>query len=154
MRVLVLSDSHGDIFSCKVAIEGHPEAEFIIHLGDGEEDLDELKRLLGSRRLLRVRGNGAYSAVYGCPAMLCCGIGGRRLYLCHGHKEGVKSGLFGLKKAAENCGADIALYGHTHIQHMEQYGNVFIMNPGSIRQGEYGLLDISEEKIEGSLEKL
>ena len=42
MRIVVLSDSHSDAASCEAAIRAHPDAEFVIHLGDGADDLEHL----------------------------------------------------------------------------------------------------------------
>ena len=35
MRILVLSDTHGDFYSMKKALDAQPNAEAIIHCGDG-----------------------------------------------------------------------------------------------------------------------
>ena len=45
MRVLVVSDSHGDSISLRRAILAQPKAEVVIHLGDGEVEAQRLKAL-------------------------------------------------------------------------------------------------------------
>ena len=37
MRILVVSDTHGDLYSLKRALDAQPTAEVIIHCGDGSE---------------------------------------------------------------------------------------------------------------------
>ena len=46
MRILVLSDSHGDFFSMKKAIESQPTAEVVVFLGDGHIDFVRAEPLL------------------------------------------------------------------------------------------------------------
>ena len=44
-------------------------------------------------------------------------------------------------------GAQAALYGHTHNPHHDYYDEMHIFNPGSIREGRYGVIDIEENGI-------
>ena len=44
MRILVVSDSHGNDGNLRRAILAQPKAEVVIHLGDGEEELLRAKR--------------------------------------------------------------------------------------------------------------
>lgn len=45
-------------------------------------------------------------------------------------------------KRARQEGADIVLYGHTHTGVTCYDDGLYIMNPGSIRDGHYGMIDI------------
>ena len=142
MRILVISDSHGDAASVERALLRHRDADWLIHLGDGYDDLDTLERYLAHMRRACVRGN----CDWGCALSDHCVLqtGGKRIYCCHGHREGVKGSLDGLiaKASAQRC--EIALYGHTHIQRYEFTDGVHVFNPGSIRGGNYGLIEIDE----------
>ena len=42
MRILVVSDSHGDYNSLKKAIASQPTAEVIVHCGDGAKEVEAL----------------------------------------------------------------------------------------------------------------
>ena len=42
MRILVISDSHGNTRNIERAVESQPEANIIIHLGDGADDIVDL----------------------------------------------------------------------------------------------------------------
>ena len=57
MRILVVSDSHGNDGNLRRAILAQPKAEVVIHLGDGEEELLRAKRSFPEKMFLAVRGN-------------------------------------------------------------------------------------------------
>ena len=142
MKILVLSDSHRDAISCMMAIRKHPEAEYIIHLGDGEDDLDGLSTYTAGKKIVRVRGNCSRGSIE--PERRIIEIGGKKIYCCHGHIEGVKMGLDKLISYAIAEGCEIALFGHTHRQehlYLSDAG-LHLFNPGSVRSGEYGMIDI------------
>ena len=69
-------------------------------------------------------------------------LGGKKIYCTHGHAEHVKYGTDELICRARQEGADIVLYGHTHSGVTAYDDGLYIMNPGSIRDGHYGMIDI------------
>ncbi|MBQ3824167.1 MAG: metallophosphoesterase [Clostridia bacterium] len=144
MKILVVSDSHG-------AAERIEEALFIekpdvlFHLGDGADDCDGLR--LGNISLYRVCGNNDFGA-YQYEEI--ADISGKRFFLCHGHRYGVRYSYQTLKERAETLGADAVLFGHTHEPLCAMEGKMLIMNPGSIRfGGTYGVVTIENGKING-----
>jgi len=145
MRILVVSDSHGDVFALLCAIEAQPTARMIIHLGDGERDMDSLTGALGEMKTVQVRGNADFgmSSPYGCVEI----VEGKRIYCTHGHWEKVKYGSYDLKNIARGEKADIALFGHTHTPENEYDDGLYLFNPGSIREGDYGVIDITKAGI-------
>lgn len=89
MRIIVFSDSHGGARCIAEALMMHPEAQAVIHLGDGERDMAALGSLLEGKRLIAVSGNcDLYSDL---PAEALEDIGGVRILCTHGHRYGVKS---------------------------------------------------------------
>ena len=62
------------------------------------------------------------------------------------HRYGVKGGIGSFEAAARKSGADIALYGHTHIQYHDTKDGLHILNPGALMNGKYAVLT-----IEGSI---
>lgn len=60
-------------------------------------------------------------------------VGGRTLLLTHGHSYRVKSGLDLALSAARSSGADILLFGHTHLPLCDRQGALWVLNPGTIR---------------------
>ncbi len=45
MKILVISDTHGDLYYAEKSIKKHKnEIEFVFHLGDHDEDAKELQK--------------------------------------------------------------------------------------------------------------
>ena len=63
---------------------------------------------------------------------LCFTAGGHIIYLTHGHRVGVHGGTYRLTERARHLGADIAIYGHTHVPDHGTENEVLVINPGSI----------------------
>ena len=141
MRILVLSDSHGMPSRILDAVEAHPEAEALIFLGDGERDLDTVESYYYSLpNVIKVAGNCDFSS--SLPLLRVVTLGGKKIYCTHGHAEHVKYDTDELLLRARQEGADIVLYGHTHTGVTCYDDGLYIMNPGSIRDGHYGMIDI------------
>ena len=70
------------------------------------------------------------------------------------HMYGVKYDLDTLADAAAARGAQVALFGHTHIPLAETRGRVFLFNPGSCGRcytgaDTYGILTLADGKVVG-----
>lgn len=145
MRILVFSDSHGNTARMTDAILMHKEADMIVHLGDGERDIDKIRDIIGSTPLIQVCGNCDFGSVL-CENeyIFAKGI---KILCTHGHMEGVKHGPQMLYAKAKSAGAHIALYGHTHNAVTYYDDGFYAMNPGSIREGCYGVVDITDSGI-------
>ena len=146
MRVLVMSDSHGNAKNVTLAIEQEMSARYIIHLGDGERDMEQHMWAYPSKTVIQLGGNCDYMSFNPSSQVIECE--GVRVFATHGHPYYVKEGLTSLYFAASEKGAQIALYGHTHIPHLEIYNGITFLNPGSISDGCYATIDISGGKIE------
>ncbi len=145
MRILVFSDSHGDIYAMKKAIDAQPTAEAVIFLGDGYLDFEKCKSLLDGKRVYRVRGNNDFHCDY--PRNAIIEEGGLKIYITHGHYEYVKSGLGNIISISKRNNCKLALYGHTHRQQEDNYEGIKMFNPGSIRNDEYGVVDIIDNRF-------
>lgn len=150
ITLLVMSDSHGSGENVRWAVEKHPEAARVIHLGDGVREQDWLRG--NSPRNLCVQGNCDWNS--DAPVKQIAEIGGARLLLTHGHEYRVKYRLDTLAYAAEGAGAQAALFGHTHRQTNVFAGGVYLINPGSIRAGEYAIVEIEDGRIRAQLRNL
>ena len=136
MKILVLSDSHSAMRfmrSCVDAIK--PQA--IVHLGDYYDDAQMLGELYPHIALHHVPGN---CDRYRCPPWvqptLCYDVCGVRLYMTHGHKQGVKTNTAMLEAEARAMHAQAALYGHTHVAECRRTEDgMYILNPGSAGYG-------------------
>ena len=157
MKCLCFSDSHGSSYNIRAALSMHPDAEVIFFLGDGLNDLEDFI-LDRNRAWIAVQGNCDYSATLGgglvkkTDSITLCG---KRIVLTHGDLYGVKYGIDGVKKLAEDSRADIVLFGHSHIP-FEKYtptddGGYYLFNPGSIGAGyecrSYGVINITDKGV-------
>lgn len=142
MRILVISDSHGDSLGIRKAVEQQPSAELVVFLGDGERDFD-LCHI--EKPCIKVRGNCDWGSQL--PAFVVTEEKGYTIYCTHGYAENVKYGDDILKMRARDCGAHIALYGHTHNPVTYYEDGLWIVNPGSLRDGSYAVVDITKSGV-------
>ena len=70
---------------------------------------------------------------------------GKKFYITHGYLENVKFGDDRLVYKGQSLDADIILYGHTHVPVNKRVDGIYVFNPGSIRDGNYGFIDITEK---------
>ncbi len=154
MRVLVLSDSHGDSSALRRAILAQPKAEVVIHLGDGEQDLQRARPSFPEKMFLQVRGNCDWGSEL--PVTGTWEMEGVRVFYTHGHAYGVKSGLYNAVCAAREQKAQVLLFGHTHRALTDYEDGLYIMNPGPLSgwQASYGTLDITPQGIVTNVIKL
>ncbi|MGC3713721.1 metallophosphoesterase family protein, partial [Enterococcus faecalis] len=59
--------------------------------------------------------------------------GDQVIYMTHGLLANVRMGLTTLAFQAEEAGATIPLFGHTHVLGAERHNNIHVVNPGRIR---------------------
>lgn len=141
MRVLVISDVHGDVRGVCEAIEQQPDARVVLFLGDGLRQMEDAAERYPDREFYMVPGNCDFGA--GSIPVRQETFGGKRFYFTHGHLHDVKYTLYRLELAAREAGADIVLFGHTHNPYEEYADGLYLFNPGSLRYGRtYGYVDI------------
>ena len=129
-RLLVLSDSHGGRAAIeRILMKESKTIDALIFLCDGLRDLESTLTLFPKLRAYSVAGNCDYGALE--PLDGLAAFDGVVIFYTHGHMYGVKYDLDTLADAAAARGAEVALFGHTHIPHAEQRGKVFLFNPGS-----------------------
>lgn len=147
MRILVVSDTHGDAAALRRALLAQPKAEVVIHLGDGQDDLDQVRFSFPGRTYLQVKGNCDWGS--SLPATGEFEAEGARIFYTHGHAYGVKSGDYTIISAAREHKADILLFGHTHQPREDYEDGLHIMNPGRLSGWEptYGVIDITPQGI-------
>ena len=63
-------------------------------------------------------------------------LGPVKAYICHGHSFGADYGdMSSLVYAAQEAGAKIAMFGHTHRPLYEEVAGVQLLNPGTAGKG-------------------
>ena len=146
MKVLVVSDSHGDVENMYRAVE-REQPRMVLHLGDGWRDAEILARRYPDLPLEKVPGNCDFRS--GEPAVRLILIAGKLVMICHGHTLGVKTNLSMLLREALEQKADAVLFGHTHTPFVDIRNGVVMLNPGSIgsySRATYGTLTFRDGK--------
>ncbi len=149
-----MSDSHGDLRQAERALKEMGEIFMLIHAGDYYRDGLRLGKLLGCE-VVAVGGN-CDRGKKGPPEEVL-EVGGHRLFVTHGHLYGVKFGLMRLYYRALEVGADVVVFGHTHVPFSEEIEGIYFFNPGSItwprggKKATYGLLELAPGKVTGFL---
>ena len=116
MKLLILSDTHRSLGFAYDAIEKeHPDA--VVHLGDHLTDAEDLSFACQEPDFYYVPGNCDYAPAV--PQSLTLELDGVRIFVT------------ALAGAAKDAGARLALFGHTHIQHLEERGGITLLNPGT-----------------------
>lgn len=146
LRLLVLSDSHRDVISLKMAVENTQGVDAVIFLGDGADDFEKVRGSIVHKKIVTVKGN-CDSSVCPYPESAIEELGGVKVYCTHGYAETVKFGLTALEEKARACGTAIALFGHTHIPYTDYRDGLYMMNPGSVRDNSCGIVDITANGI-------
>lgn len=147
MRILVISDTHGDSNTLHRVILSQPKAQVVIHLGDGADDMDDERFLYPEKMFLQVRGNCDWGSAL--PPVGQIQLENRKIFYTHGNLYNVKYNLDEIKLAARLQKADILLFGHTHVPYTEFDKGLYVMNPGSLRgmDATCGILDLTPQGV-------
>ena len=159
MKFLCFSDSHGYIGYMQKALSMHPDCEAVFFLGDGLDDITELATADSRRTWFFVRGNCDRTSFVGTSVarkLDSVTLAGKRIVFTHGDLYGAKYGTGGLEQLAEETGADIVLFGHTHTPCEKFVPNdgdgFYLFNPGSISSPydgicSYGVVNITDSGV-------
>ena len=133
IRAAVFSDTHGNTEPMlKAAREAR--ADVLIHLGDYDRDALKLREAFPATPVYSVCGNCDLMPL--APERLLVPLGPVKAFLTHGHLYSVSAWQAdSLVYAAQEQGAHIALFGHTHRALYEILGGVTLLNPGTAGKG-------------------
>ena len=148
MKILATSDTHGNVKPLEKLIDRYADqVEMVLHMGDYADDLLGLQQKFSHLTFVAVDGN----MDYGGELDRILTLNGRKIFMTHGHRRGVKIGIVPLLFHVKEREIDICLFGHTHFQEMFTLEDIFFMNPGSLveprggsRAG-YGMIEISDD---------
>ena len=149
MKVLVLSDSHGNISNMIQAVE-REAPRMILHLGDCWRDGERLHGRFPDLPFEQVPGNCDYFGGAREKEKLLA-LGDKRVLMCHGHTYGVKQSLLAAGLAAEERDLDLFLFGHTHRPLVDRRGKTLFLNPGSIgdyARPTYGIVTLENGRLD------
>lgn len=152
VRIIVMSDSHGDIFAVRDIIKRNRNADMFIHLGDGENEVTALRAEFPDNIIRHVAGNCDYCSLSPQTDIIVAD-NGVKIFCAHGHRHFVKGGTEIIRSVAKDNGCTIVLFGHTHCRYSSYEDGMYIMNPGSCsrpRDGKspsFGVIEITDKGI-------
>ena len=138
MKILVVSDTHGEINLLNKVLLENSDCDLAIHCGD---ICANPSLLYGN--LLIVKGNCDRFSNF--PLFRDIEVLNKKIHIEHGNRYGALE-----YKNIEKLDCDIFLFGHTHCKHAEKFGKTYIFNPGSLvrprdgNKGTYLIIDINE----------
>ena len=151
MRILVFSDTHCCIEPCIKTINNIIGVDMIIHAGDHDSDAKKLEKLFPTIPIKYVRGNCDFSS---SPSGLTVEIEDKKIFVTHGHLYNVKTeyNYSTLKEKGLSMGADLVVFGHTHIPYCENNGKIILLNPGSVKMSQtFGVIEVENGKIKAAV---
>lgn len=164
MKVIVMSDTHGELTRAQNVLQKHQPYNQCFHLGDVGFDASLLQHTC------YVRGNHDNHAFVE-ERML--DIQGWKVWVLHGHTieyalvEAMQK-QSDLWKSWDDCmeimyktiftkakekGCNLVLFGHTHTAHFEKRDGIYLCNPGSLcfshdgKNPSYAVLEIHQSSI-------
>lgn len=147
MRILLLSDTHGDSDRVLKISEKLTGIDLVLHCGDYQHDAFMLEDTLGIP-VISVKGNcdgntredkEIVETPYG------------KILLTHGNWESVDFKYDNLLYMAEEKDCFAVCFGHTHVAFAEEIGGIHLINPGSLTEprdgsgGTYAILRCTED---------
>lgn len=150
MKILIVSDTHGNEWNLERVLKQIGKIDFFIHLGDVEDGEDYIRALIGNVPLAMVAGNNDFFC--DLPGETVFSLGKYRILATHGHYYYVYMGHERLWQAAREKKVDIIMYGHTHCPCLECKDGITVLNPGSLtlprqkgRQPTWAVMEITED---------
>lgn len=151
MRIIVISDSHGQSAQVEKIIRANKGADIFVHLGDCENEAAAMRLKYPDIDLRSVRGNCDWGG--GVPKSIIIEAMDKKIFCTHGDYYHVKDGVEPLVFAAKENGCCAALFGHTHERFIGRSEGIDLMNPGSCsfprdgRKPSYGFIDVTENGV-------
>lgn len=148
IRIGVFSDSHGDLTGLREALKHGGPFDLVLHCGDYFEDM------VKSMDSCETPYNGVcgnVDVVRHAPTELEIEVSGVKIYVTHGHLYDVKHSLNRLYYKGLETGAQVCLFGHTHIATVIEHEGLILMNPGSLSRPKggkgrsYGIVEIADK---------
>ncbi|MBM7624904.1 phosphodiesterase [Sporohalobacter salinus] len=168
MKLGIVSDTHGSLLAWRKAVDYLEDTDMILHAGDllyhgarnplpsgydTEELVNELNDFSGN--FLAVKGNvdslvDDWVLPYPLSEYSVVIDNERKIVIYHGYQHESKEERI---EFANQFGADILIYGHTHKPLLERKEEVILLNPGSValpkqKPARSTIALITENKIE------
>ena len=129
MKILIMSDTHKDTVTMEEVIQVHQdEVQAIIHCGDSELDASYFE----GKSIFIVGGNCDYDSSF--PEEELITLDNEKILVVHGHRHQVKSTILPLSYRAQEVGATVVCFGHSHMLGAELQNDILFVNPGSLHK--------------------
>ena len=138
MKILLVSDSHGDYEALDQLAKKYPNMDLYLHAGDSEQDEFSIKPFIS------VRGNCDH--YYDFPNFLVIPTPAGNIYIQHTP--------FVSKSVISEHNAKIVIHGHTHTRRKEMVNGILFINSGAISfardkyDGSYAIIEIENQRVE------
>ncbi|MGN0658894.1 MAG: metallophosphoesterase family protein [Emergencia sp.] len=128
MKILLISDTHGDLSRVRTVLDTVRDIDLIAHCGDLQHDAWELEDTSGIP-VVSVKGNcdGARK-----PDRQIIDTPAGKILITHGHLEGAGYDYNKLLYLGEEQGCIAVCFGHTHAAMCEDFAGIWLINPGSL----------------------
>lgn len=153
MKLLVFSDTHRKTEPmANIIRQNVGKVDLVIHLGDNYTDLAAIRDDFPQVAFLGVCGNCDLFVSQNYPISDTVSLDGHKLFFTHGHRYNIRTSDTVLGFEARKSGADIALYGHTHVGAYYEKNGMTFFNPGSLSEprdgkpGSYGYITLTPER--------
>lgn len=145
MKILIISDIHGN-FKKLIKIKKIEDFDVLIFAGDGTDDIENFSLAYSEIPCYLVKGNVDIMD-FENPIDLKIELESYRFFISHGHYYSVKNGYEKIVKKALEESVDICIFGHTHMKFHAKYSGIDFINPGSLYEGDYGIMEIENKKL-------
>ena len=149
MRILIVSDTHGLGENLIKALEETAPIDALIHCGDLEGQAEYIRMLAGCPCYM-VAGNNDWGT--DLRRELEFTLDDYRIFVTHGNQYGVSMGYERLRDEARSREVQIAMFGHTHRPYLKKFGDITVLNPGSLafprqegRKGSYIIMEMDRD---------
>ena len=138
MKILLVSDSHGDYQALDRLAAKYPNMDLYLHAGDSEQDEFSIKPFIS------VRGNCDH--YYDFPNYLVIPSPFGNIYVQHTP--------YVSKSVINEHNVKIVIHGHTHVRRNETKNGILFINPGAISyardkfNGSYAIIEIDSKNVE------
>lgn len=140
MKIVVVSDSHGNRDELDKIVRMNSEVDLFLHAGDSGLSKFEIAPYVS------VKGNCDYETDFPTYFKIQTPYG--NLYMTHGHRMSVLT-----KEKMDTLDAKIFILGHTHMKRVKKIKDCYIFNPGSVTLprdssiGSYLILNITKTEV-------
>ena len=149
MKILIVSDTHGQEKNLEEVLEKESLIDALIHLGDLEGGEDFINTHVSCPAYLVSGNNDIFCSL---PRDREITLGNSKVLLTHGHYYYVSLGVEELRRQAASRDYQVVMFGHTHKPYFETKDGVTILNPGSLsyprqegRRPSYMIMEIDEK---------